>query len=339
MKKDKKRFSLFRYPLDGKGVSKDVDEKRNFTFFFKLLGRKFSTLISVNMLLLFGNFPIFLLIVAMSGVVNSTSYAPASYLFGPVYGVAKIAGENEPLSRALLGAHGVQIEMSVNTTATYVLFFVGFAMLLLTFGVTVAGTSYILRNAVKGDPIFLMQDFFRTIKNNWKQALPFGAADLIFCLLSVFNIRFYAANRGTYIVSVMFFLSIAIAMIYFVMRFYVYVMMVTFRLSLFKLLKNSLIFSIIGFKRNILGVLGIAAVVALNYTIAYIFPPLGFLLPFVMTSAICQFIAIYTSWPKIYEIMVEPDENKDEGNENEERPVFRDDVTDREKLKKLKQSK
>ena len=77
MSEKRKRFPSFLYNIDGKGVPKDVDESRNFKFFFKLLGRNLSRLMSVNMLIVFSNLPIFFALFAMSGNLDTTSYAPA----------------------------------------------------------------------------------------------------------------------------------------------------------------------------------------------------------------------------------------------------------------------
>ena len=83
-------------------------------------------------------------------------------------------------------------------------------------------------------------------------------------------------------------------------------MMITFKLSIFKILKNSLIFAILGFKRNIVAVLGIVFTILLNVGIAILYIPIGVVLPFMITVSLCQFIAIYAAWPKVKEIMVDP---------------------------------
>ena len=98
--------------------------------------------------------------------------------------------------------------------------------------------------------------------------------------------------------------------------------MITFDLNLYKLLKNALIFSMIGFKRNFLGTLGIIILAMFNYGLLMIFPPLGAIIPFIITIAIGQFIAIYTAWPKIYSIMIEPYEEPK--TVPEEEPIFKD---------------
>ncbi len=319
--KRKKRFTLFRYSLDGKGVPKDVNEPRNFKFFFKLLWRNLSRLMSVNMVLVFSNFPIFFVLFAASGNLNTTSYSPVSSLFGPMYGAMKISGDTSPLISALNGVHGLQVEISVPTTATYILYGLGL-FVLLTFGLSVVGTTYIVRNIVKGEPIFFMQDFWHAIKKNIKQGLIFGIIDIAVCFLIFYDIIFFAANASTYLTSVMFYLATAIGIIYFVMRFYIYIMMITFDLSLYKLIKNAFIFSLVGFKRNFLGSLGIIVLVLFSYGLLMAFPPLGAILPFIITIAIGQFIAIYTAWPKIYSIMIEPYEIED--TTPKEAPIFKD---------------
>ena len=319
--KRKKRFSLFRYSLDGKGVPKDVNEPRNFKFFFKLLWRNLNRLMSVNMLLVFSNFPILFALFAVSGNLNTTSYSPVSSLFGPFYGAMKISGETSPLTNALNGVLGIQVEISVPTVATYIFYGIGF-LTLFTFGLSMIGSTYIVRNIVKGEPIFFMQDYFYAIKRNWKQALIYGIIDIALLFLIFYDIIFFAANASSYLTSLMFYLAVAIGIIYFVMRYYIYTIMLTFKLSIYKILKNAFIFSLVGFKRNFVGTLGIAVLVFFSYGLLMVFPPLGALLPFIITIAIGQFIAIYTSWPKIYSIMIEPYEEED--NTPKEEPVFKD---------------
>ena len=307
----RKRFRLFNYSLDGKGVPKDVNEPRNFKFYFKLLGRNLSRLMSINMLIVFSNFPICFVLFGLSGNLNTTSYSPVSSMFGPLYGAMKISGETSPLTAALNGVHGLQVEISVPTTATYIMYALGL-LVLLTFGLSMVGTTYIVRNIVKGEPIFLMHDFMYAIKKNFRQALLFGILDLGLCFLIIYDFLFLWANSSLgYVNSLMFYIAVAIGIIYFVMRYYVYIMMVTFDLSIYKLLKNSFLFSLIGIKRNILGTIGIFLLALFSYSLLMVFPPLGAILPFVITIAIGQFTAIYTAWPKIYSVMIEPYEEED----------------------------
>ena len=70
-KAEKKRFNIFsRSNKDGKGVDKEelaIADNPTFLNFFKLCGRKVNELLSVNLLTILGNFPIFFFLFAMSG--------------------------------------------------------------------------------------------------------------------------------------------------------------------------------------------------------------------------------------------------------------------------------
>ena len=97
--------------------------------------------------------------------------------------------------------------------------------------------------------------------------------------------------------------------VYLVMRFYLYLMMLTFDLSIKKLLKNALIFTMLGIKRNFMAVLGIFAVIALN--VAILIPCLSFgfsvplILPLFYFPALSGFIATYAAWPNIQRYMID----------------------------------
>ena len=70
--------------------------------------------------------------------------------------------------------------------------------------------------------------------------------------------------------------------------------------------KNALIFTFIGLKRNVVGLIGMALAVALNALLFWAFMPLGIILPFVLTVAVCGYIGIYAAYPKIKEVMIDP---------------------------------
>ena len=135
---------------------------------------------------------------------------------------------------------------------------------------------------------------------------------------------FFYFNTGiSSAMNIMFYASILIAILWFFMRFYIYILMITFDLSIFKILKNALIFSIIGFKRNIMAALGIIAMVGLTYILMMYVLPIGIVIPFVLLFADCSFMACYAAFPKIKEIMIDPYYKDTEPEYNEE-PIFED---------------
>ena len=200
----------------------------------------------------------------------------------------------------------------------------GAILLLITLGPVTAGITYIMRNIVKGEPIFLLNDFFYAIKRNLRQSIILGALDVIVFSLLVYDIYFFYLNPGIPVSGAFIVISIFAAIVWFLMRFYTYLLMITFDLSIFKILKNALIFTMLGLGRNALATLGIAIVIVLNYVIAIAYMPLGIILPFVLTLSLCMFIYIYAAWPKVKKVMIDPyyDENGDplpvSGEENGE---------------------
>ncbi len=315
-------YNLFNPNKDGLGVSKsELNAPRNLVNFFKFYWRNLGRLAYTNMLMILGNFPIFFMMIASAGYLDRQGFAPASQLYGPLYGALKHNLQATPATMALFGVHGVQTSVSIPTTATYV-FYALTALIIFTFGFVNIGTTYILRNTVKGEPVFIWHDFWYAIKRNKKQAFIYGILDVIFIGLLAYDILFFYFNIGSFMFNVMFYFSLALAFIYFIMRFYIYIIMLTFDLSIMKILKNALIFSILGFKRNIMAVIGIAAVLMLCYSMLIVFLPIGIILPFIIMLSTCAFMAAYAAYPKIKEIMIDPYYVEEEVEYEE--PIFRD---------------
>ena len=74
-----------------------------------------------------------------------------------------------------------------------------------------------------------------------------------------------------------------------------------------KIIKNALFFAILGIKRNAMCLLGSILLLIINFGIFYIFPPLGAILPFLITFAILDFMGVYAAYPNIIKYMM--DEN------------------------------
>jgi uncharacterized membrane protein YesL len=214
----------------------------------------------------------------------------------------------------------------------------------LTFGLVKVGTTYIIRNLVKGEPVFMWSDFWYAIKRNKKQGFWFGILDFAVLLIIPFNIINLLSDLSTIFSSVVFWFNVVIGVLYIFMRFYIYMQMITFDLSTYKILKNSLIFALLGFKRNILALLGILILVIINYGffmwLGGILMPLGIAMPFIILFSAGSYIAAFASYFKIKEIMIDPylaehpEEREPENDDTE--VIMRDDVTEKERLEEVK---
>ena len=310
----KKKFNLYRFLNEGndqKGVEKDANEKRNLTFFFKLYLRRFGTIVKLNLMFLIANFPLFFVLLAVSGYVGKTTTAPSSAFFANLHPLIS-SGNGNPVLAAMYGVTGIQGTMMINTTATYVLYALGL-LLLFTFGLSNVGVTYNLRNIVRGEPLFLLSDFVDSVKKNLRQGLLAGIFDILIIAVLCIDIYLYQGYMK--------YIALGILCLYSIMRFYIYILIPTFSLSFYKILKNSFIFIALNIKRNLAALAGIIFLLVFNYVVFCVYYPIGLLMPLAMTISTCMFIGTYAAWPSIKEIMIDPYQQEPE---KPEAPIFKD---------------
>ena len=311
-KKQRKKFNIFDSQRIGRGVEKGEVKEPNFKNFFKYFGRSFTRLLNINLMFTFFCLPLFFALFAIAGYFDpsaaNVSYAEASFVNGLI-----LNGEINPLTMSLYGVYGIKDGLVSQISVMSVVFYGLSALTVLMWGYANAGMAYTLRNLQKGEPVFVWSDYFRTAKKNAGQALLVGVIDAAIIGLLYYNMAFYSNNSANTLFYFMYIATMIFIALYAVMRVYVYLMLVTFRLGTFKLFKNAFIFTFAGIKRNILGLLGIVAAVAVNAFFVFVFIPLGAILPFVLTMAVCWYIGVYAAYPKIKEVMIDPyyDENGD----------------------------
>ena len=303
----KKSFNPFEfiYNRDGKGVEKEefsVLEKPGIANFFKLFWLRFNQIFGVNLLLVFGNFPVFIFLIGMAYTTLDAT-APSRQIYSALEAVSRF--DNSPVVSTFLGAFGGQDSVSVPTIATYILFALT-ALVFVTFGPVNAGTTYILRNALRGEPVFVWSDFWYAVKRNFKQALIFGVIDILMIVMLIYDFVTYRNNIDTNIGMFMFVLCFGISIFYYFIRMYIYPMMVTFDMSILKLIKNGMLFAILGIKRNIMVLLGTIAVIIIQLLLLGVVMPVAVMLPVLITFGLLGFMCIYGAYPKIKEIMIDP---------------------------------
>ena len=323
----KKKFGLFDFTKEGNGISKDTyieDKPFTLSTFFKTLGRNFWNFTGLNFLYLVINLPIFFGLFALSGNLNFASQTPLNPLYSQIYGIMNAATESSPVSQLHFSKLYGEYTASIPGNAT-ITFFAITLLVLFTFGISNCGLAAVLRGYTRKDPVFLASDFFGAIGANWKQALPMGIIDAVASFVVVYVFNFWMTYSQNFINDIMFYLSIFLLVAYFFMRFYMYILMITFDLSIYKILKNSFIFALLGIKRNLIALLGIFAVILLNIWIFLLFMPLGIILPFTITISLCSFIAVYCAYPNVKKFMIDPYySDKDTSDDDDDDPVFVD---------------
>ncbi len=312
----KKKFGFFAsYAKDGRGIKKEAPiTEYNFKNFFKLYSRRFVKLIWVNALYIVGNFPFIFFLLALSGIFSTPGVAPASEMFPVLNGIRTAAGGFSPSMSILAGIHGGMSTIYANTVMTNILYGLS-ALIILTWGPVNAGCTYIIKNLVKGEPIFMWQDFIGTIKSGWKQSVPMGILDIITLGVSSYSLFMYYVNYENY--YIMFYSMVLVAMLYSFMRYYLYTIMVTFELGFFKIIKNAAIFSILAFGRNFVMFICIVMLVILTVWLGSLFLPLGVISIFMILFSNSAFFAMYAAYPKIKKYMIDPYYSQAEQSEEE----------------------
>lgn len=327
LKKEKKKFSLYEFFNRQRehGVTKEeAPVTYSFSGYFKLLGRKLYPLITVNIYYILGALPLLLLL--WSTVFHDAVYSPSNAMFGPVYGISLISGG---ISSTALPAASVALFTQTVESGTsprfivYILY--GLSVLIFaTFGPVNCACSYIVRNMVTAQPVFMWWDFKQTIKRNLKQSLIVGAMDIIFAAVLVYALSFYLMNYSVSMLFVAaFYIGLIIAVLYVMMRHYVYLQIVTFDLTIRQILKNSLIFALYNIGRNLLALVVAALLILIDYYAFMLSVGVGVILILMFIPALISFTAVFCGYPKVKQYMIDPYLKKEEPKD-EEPPVFRD---------------
>ena len=302
----KKRFKLLDPMRDGKGVEKGEDTTPTLGRFFKLWGRKFWKLISLNFLMVVQIIPLLLIIfLYMAGPKISTLYSP---LYAPLLG-AQTAAPTTVGSTLFNSAAGLMHQTPVFNSWAHWVMGILVVILLVTYGWQRTATTYILRNLVRGDGVFLFSDYFYAIRRNLKQGFIMGLIDCVAIFALGFDLYYFWNSPNTGLNNVMYLMIFALVFIYGVMRFYTYLMMVTFNMKLSKIFKNALIFTVLGFKRNILALLGMGLLTGI-FAVLILFLgrviPAFYIIPFLCLMGFCGSMYTFAAYPVIEKYMIAP---------------------------------
>lgn len=300
------KLKLFDLNRDGPGVEKNEDTTPNVGYFFKSLWRKFPKLISINLLMILQHLPLLGAVLTFFWVDKTPTFTDLSYPL--LFGISRFSGD--PADALMAAMAGIQLRIPLLTLRVIlqiVLFLVVYALI---FGICNVAFTYYMREMLRGNPVFLVSDFKYAVKKNFKQGFWMGLIDVLILGVLVFDFANMPSN------SIMYFLILGVAIIYFMMRFYLYLMLITFDMKISKMFKNAFIFVILGVKRNLLAILWLIVMLALNFAIFVLYMPLGIALPILYFFSFSTFTTAYAAYPVIKKYMIDPYENKESSEEN-----------------------
>lgn len=145
------------------------------------------------------------------------------------------------------------------------------------FGPATAAVAYIMRKFIADETVFLVNDFMEQMKKNFKQGAFMGLFDSIYffgvMVYLEFMLNLFASGINISLLNGLIIgLLCLVVVIYFTMRYYVYMMMVTIELSITDMMRNAIAFVFLGAPTNlfvflVFGGLALAAVEFIPYSI------------------------------------------------------------------------
>ena len=204
-----------------------------------------------------------------------------------------------------------------------------FCIPIVTIGPATCGMTYILRQYATEQPVFLVSDFWDNFKQNFKQGFLFSLIQGVITVMVVVSAVFYFMEAKMHVwMYITLGLCLMVLLLTTFASYYIYLMIVTLELPLKAIIKNGLIFAILGIKRNFITLFFTMLVIV---PITYFFP-VTVILPICIAITFCCFIICYNSYPLIKKMAVEPyieqlREQQGELLETEQQNVFSDDPT------------
>ena len=186
---------------------------------------------------------------------------------------------------------------------------------IVTQGLAQAGLTYITRNYAREKHAFIKADFFETIKKNWKQALIVGILELVIGAVMAFALYFYwmsamTAEEFSFMSIIPVALSLFMVMMFVFTRYYLYLQMITFNMSLKQLIRNSVLFAMAGVKQNILITLVLVAIYALLIVLLFNFfwlaIPILLAMFIFFLPAFRSFLIQFTIFPLVKKAIIDP---------------------------------
>lgn len=200
---------------------------------------------------------------------------------------------------------------------------------IVTRGLADVGLTKITRNFAREKHAFVKEDFFETVKRNWKQALPVGIINLVVTAVLFFNAGYYflgmfpevwelfgydISDMTVMTPHVLDYVVMGVTSFGFLvftwMKYYIPMMVVTFKFSNKDLYMNAFKFAIVGLKQNLL----ISAVLLVLYAIVAVlffsFPwQVGVLILIIASlflPSLRSLLVQYTIFPLVKKLIIDP---------------------------------
>lgn len=271
----------------GPGISKDEPEKRRFFLFFEILGAKIGKLIQLNFIYTISLIPL-LIGLYFSVTLNRNLQSPADLTRMPMFII------NPDYISLII------IALSVFIT-----------------GPATAGFVFVLRNMQRREHAWVWFDFWAQFKKNYWQGVAMAAIDIVVYTLLYVAFNFYMfimpsdmPEAGMIMPKAAAGLIAAITIAFTWAHYYIYTMMVTFKLKLGKIIKNSFIFALGKLPNNILITLVLGAIlIGCLYLFVFSTMALALIVACILLS-LMGYVVVFMTYPTIDSNMIQKAQNQ-----------------------------
>lgn len=194
---------------------------------------------------------------------------------------------------------------------------------IITIGPATAAFTYVLRAFSQDRHAYILHDFIKIFKRDFKQSFAMGLIDLIIFPLLGYALYFYYYNivNTSKVYFVFFVLMLSMSFIVVIMHYYIYMQIVLLDLKLKQIIKNSFLLTYMAFWKNLLTFLINTAIIALIVlvTVTVDISVWPFILAFIMVIplSLMGLIICFNCFPVIKENVIDPF-YKDKGEKNPE---------------------
>ena len=280
----------FNYSKPGPGVDKDAPKKKGIFLYFELLGRKFFKLCQVNMLYFLCSIP----------------YIVLMFLFT----MGMFGGYFTEMVTNALGADAGSDAVS-NSVLMLTSFFTMSVFALWGSGPASASFAYVTRCFTREEHSWILSDFFKIFKENFKQAIIVVVIDFVMLFLFVNAIyqywNFYT-QQNSFVWMLLTYLCIMMCIIYTFMHFHIYQIMITFECKFKDLLKNAFMLSFGKAPMNLL--LCVIVLFLLGALFSFIQPIFAIFVCFIIGYGLVRYPIEFYSARTIQRIAIELREDK-----------------------------
>ena len=206
-------------------------------------------------------------------------------------------------------------------------------------GPLTATITKLMRDFVRQEPGFFFEDFKKAFKENFKQSIIISVLQYIAMWIVIVAIRFYYSLQGQGI-----FYTIGLGVAIFVLfaiifaSYYVYMMIVTLDLKIYEIIKNSFIFTMLCFLKNVLLTIILGIWLVFNAFLVYLAVISGKSLVYglvisvfiVLTFGIVFYTVAFFTFPSIKKYILDP-YYKDHPEKSSESIIEKDNIFEEQK--------